>query len=299
MKQTRQIKQTKPTKQTKQTKQMKQTKQKLDAEAEREMGMRFGVCANIEQASLAHAAGYDFIECTVVSLRPEESDSSTRDIIARFHDSPIPTEAFNVLLPGDLKVVGDEVDDERVRRYVAKALERVKDVGGETVVFGSGKARRVPEGFSRERAEEQIVRFLECLADAADPLRLTIAIEPLNTTECNIINSVPEASRFASLVNRPSIGVLADFYHMQQESEPPEHVVLHRQQLRHVHVADDDRFVPGTGRYPYDAFSDCMRRAGYDGRLSIECKWNDIETEAASGLAYLKTIFKDWGSVAK
>ncbi len=50
------------------------------------------------------------------------------------------------------------------------------------------------------------------IADYADPLGITIVIEPLNTTESNIINSVPEAIDFANKVNRKSIHALADFF---------------------------------------------------------------------------------------
>ncbi|MBD2863540.1 sugar phosphate isomerase/epimerase family protein [Paenibacillus oceani] len=250
-------------------------------------GITFGVCTKIENAQLVHAAGFDFIECTIISLRPEESDYAVRDTLARFRESPVRPQAFNVLLPGDLNIVGDDVDGDRLRRYLSNALERVKEVGGETVVFGSGKARMVPQRFAREKAEEQLAAFLDLIADFADPLEITIAIEPLNTTECNIINSVPEAARLAGQVNRKSIGVLADFYHMYKENEPLEHIVEHKELLRHVHVSDD-RYAPGMGSYPYDSLADCIRRAGYNGRISIECLWNDFGAEAAAGLSFLK-----------
>lgn len=250
--------------------------------------MKFGVCARIEEANVLRAAGCDFMECTVVSLRPEESDEAVSELLQQFSDSPLPVEVFNVMLPGDLKVVGEEVDEERIRRYIDKAMERVKRVGGQTVVFGSGRSRRLPDGFARERGEEQLVRYLNLVADAADPLGLTIAIEPLNTGECNMITSVPEAARYAAWVNRPSIKVLADFYHMAVENEPLEHIVEQRGLLRHVHVADDGRLAPGTGQYPYDAFADCIQRAGYDDRISIECKWSDFASEVAPSIAFLR-----------
>lgn len=253
--------------------------------------MKFGVCAGIEKAPVVYAAGYDFIECTVVSLQPEESDEAVRDRLARFLESPLRVSAFNVMLPRELKVVGEQVEADRVRRYLAKALERVKRVGGETIVFGSGGARMVPEGFSRARAEEQIVQYLDWAADVAEPLGITIAIEPLNTTECNIITSVPEAAFYARQVNRRSIRVLADFYHMQKEQEPLENMVEHKDLLRHVHVSDSRR-APGMGDYPYDRFVDCIRRAGYDGPISIECQWENLEREAIAAKEFLTRVFQ-------
>ncbi|MDF2721209.1 MAG: sugar phosphate isomerase/epimerase [Paenibacillus sp.] len=254
--------------------------------------MKFGVCAKIENAGAVSAAGFDFIECTVVSLKPEESDEAVRDTLALYRESAVPAEAFNVFLPGDLKVVGEQVDYDRIRRYVSKALERVKTVGGETIVFGSGKARMVPEGFSRQAAEEQIVRFLDLVADAADPLDITIVIEPLNLKECNILTSVPEAAQYAKQVNRKSIRVLADTYHMAKDGEPFENMVTHKDMLRHVHVANDSRIGFGSDDFQTAKFVDCIRRAGYDGRLSIECSWKDFSADAGSGLAFFNQMFQ-------
>lgn len=252
--------------------------------------MKFGVCASIEQAGIVKKAGFDFIECTVVSLRPEDGDDAVRDLLKAYADSPVPVESFNILLPRDLKIAGGQVDEDRVKRYVEKALERVKAVGGETIVFGSGGSRSLPDGFSRARGEEQIVRFLDTLADVAEPAGVTIVIEPLNTAESNIINSVPEAVEFARKVNRKSIRVLADFYHMVKENEPLENIVRYREWIRHIHVSDS-RYAPGLGDYPYETFADCVRRGQYDGRISVECLWNDFERETALSAKYLRRIF--------
>lgn len=252
--------------------------------------MKFGICTRIEHASVVHAAGFDFMECTVVSLQPEQSDTAVRDIMSRFLDSPLPVEAFNVLLPRDLLIVGESVDYSRIRRYLSKALERVKAVGGETIVFGSGRSRMLPEGFPRAKGEEQLVRFLDMIADEADPLHLTVVVEPLNTSESNIINSVPEAVHWAKQVNRKSIRVLADFYHMHKENEPLEHIAQYGDYIRHIHVSDS-RYAPGMGNYPYETLVRCIRQANYDGRISIECLWNRFEKEAAAAKTYLDRAF--------
>ncbi|MFC5653310.1 sugar phosphate isomerase/epimerase family protein [Paenibacillus solisilvae] len=253
--------------------------------------MKFGVCASIDQAGIVKKAGFDFIECTVVSLRPEEGDDAVRVLLDKYHESPIPVEAFNILLPRDLKIVGENVDDDRVKRYLEKALERVKAVGGEMIVFGSGGSRTLPDGFSRVKGEEQILHFLNIIADFADPLGITIVIEPLNTTESNIINSVPEAVHFARMVNRKSIRVLADFYHMYKENEPLEKIVLYQEWIKHIHVSDS-RYAPGMGDYPYETFVDCVNRGHYDARISIECLWSNFEQETAQSRMYLHRLFE-------
>jgi len=65
--------------------------------------MKFGVCASIEHAFIAYSAGYDYIECTVESLKPEKSDLEVKGILNRFAESPIPVEAFNIFIPNMIK----------------------------------------------------------------------------------------------------------------------------------------------------------------------------------------------------
>jgi sugar phosphate isomerase/epimerase len=254
--------------------------------------MKLGVCADIMQADIAFEAGFDYMECTVISLKPEESDYAFRDTLNRFLQSPLPVEVFNILLPGDLKIVGEAVNYNRVKRYLEKALDRVKRIGGETIVFGSGGARRLPDGFSREKGEEQLLQFLNLLADYADPLDITIVIEPLYKKASNTMNVISEAVEMARKVNRESIRVLADFFHMVEENDHLENIVKYKDFIRHIHTSDNYT-PPGNGEYPYPSFVDCIKRANYDGRISIECIWNNFEKEAAESKKFVQQAFDE------
>ncbi|RME63297.1 MAG: sugar phosphate isomerase/epimerase, partial [Caldilineae bacterium] len=198
--------------------------------------MQFGVCTGIENAGAAANAGFDFVECTVRSLRPEEDEFGP--IQAQYAAAPLPTPVFNVFVPGTIKLTGPQVEWPTVQDYVERSLARVAAVGGRQVVFGSGGARRVPEGFPRAEAEEQLVRFLRLTGDAAAAHGITIVIEPLNRRESNIINSVPEGVELAKRADHPNIQVLADLYHMMMDGEPLENVVTCGAWLKHIHVAD-------------------------------------------------------------
>lgn len=250
--------------------------------------MKFGVCAPLEAAAFLRDAGYDYIELTVVSLMPEKSDEECRELLQQVSGSPLPAEAFNVFLPGDLKITGPEVDSERLERYLQSSLKRVADLGGRVVVFGSGGARRVPDGFPRERAWEQLRGFLCKAADCAEEFGVVLAIEPLNSKECNIVNSVSEAVQLSEEVNRQSVKVLADMFHMVEDGEPLENVAIAGRRLAHVHVADTGRLYPGSGCNDFRTFFRVLKSIGYDARISIECRWGDFNAEAPKALEFLK-----------
>ena len=135
------------------------------------------------------------------SLVPESDDFTP--ILAAYASATLPVRAFNVFLPGDLKITGPAVDWPAVQTYVDEALRRVHLIGAKTVVFGSGGARNVPEGFSFEEANEQLVRFLYIVASVAEVLGITVVIEPLNRLESNVINSVPAGVELAEAVDSP------------------------------------------------------------------------------------------------
>jgi sugar phosphate isomerase/epimerase len=251
-----------------------------------------GCCCSIEDASIAKEAGFDYLECRVVTLLAEEDEQGQMAALDRYRNAALPVRAFNVFLPGDLKIVGPSVDRGRVQRYIRRALDRVRDVGGERVVFGSGGARSIPNDFDRAEAVRQLVWFLHQVADVAEETGLVIVIEPLNRRESNIINSVAEAVDLARQVHRAPIRVLADFYHMEEEQEPLEHLFRYKDWLAHVHVADTGRGAPGTGQYPYPAFMTRLSQASYQGWLSIECHWDDFAQQAGPAVQFLRRVWQ-------
>jgi len=253
--------------------------------------MKFGCCASIDKAEAVYRAGFDYLEAGVTSLIPDEDDAAFVPVLEKYQSSPIPVDAFNLFLPGDLKIVGPEIDQARMEQYVKRALARIQAVGATIAVIGSGRSRTVPEGFPRDQAIEQIVHFLGLVADAADPTDVTIAIEPLNRKESNIINSVAEGVAIAQQVNSPSIQVLADFYHMDEDNEPLDTITANQEWLAHIHVADSDRLAPGTGSYPYAEFVDQLRQANYEGMVSVECRWNNFDKEAPPAVEFLHRVF--------
>lgn len=252
--------------------------------------MKFGVCASIDKADLIHDAGFDFIECTVGSLKPEAPETEVVQTMNQFAESPIPVAAFNVLLPQDLKVVGPTVDQERARRYLRTAFQRIETVGGRTVVFGSGRSRVVPEGFDPAEADKQLAWFLQTLAEVAEPRNITVVIEPLNKEESNAINTVQEAHDWAKRIGHPSIRALADWYHMRKDGESADALITYRDQLAHLHIAGLERYAPAIGD-DCDTFAASARAAGYDGTISVECRWKDIAMEINDVSLYLRKLF--------
>jgi sugar phosphate isomerase/epimerase len=251
--------------------------------------MWFGVCAGVGDAVRLADLGYDYIELgTSGELAPHEGDDVWRDKRRALESLPLPPETFNLFVRGGLKVVGPEADAEGLRRYVERASERASQVGGRVIVFGSGGSRRVPDGFPRGRAEQQILDFLSYCADASDRTGVVVTVEPLNRAECNIVNTVAEGAHLVRRIGRPGVRNLADTYHMEKDGEPLDAILTDADVLAHVHTADTERRAPGTGAYDHVALFRTLRAVGYDARVSVECVWEDLAREAGGVLDHLR-----------
>jgi len=254
----------------------------------------FGVCVGPEQAGTAARAGFDFIECTVSgSLNPLAGPERFVQTQHLAQEAGMPVAAFNCFVPAQLKMTGPEADMSALEDYVTTAFDRAAGIGAAIVVFGSGGARHIPEGFPREEAWGQLVRFLDMAGPEAERNDVTIAIEPLAAAECNIINSVAEAVRLADEVNHPAVRVLADIFHMTSDEEPYSALGETRDLLVHVHVADPvTRVAPRGGSTHVLAFFKALQALGYSGRVSVECAWDDFESQAARALTDLKELWR-------
>lgn len=235
-------------------------------------------------------AGYDYIELAVGTVKPESPAAEFEPVIEQIKGYDIVPEAWNCLLPGDLKVTGPEVDLYRAERYLRTAFERIEELGGEVVVFGSGGARKVPDNFPSDRAREQMVEFVTLAGQIAGKHGIEIAIEPLNKKETNIINSVAQGMEFVRAADHPFVRVLADLYHIEEESEPLSDVVDAGDYLVHTHTADTGRYYPGSGSYPHREFFEALRSIGYNDRMSVECRFNDFDAECRKALEFLRGI---------
>lgn len=252
--------------------------------------MRFGCCVGLDQIEIVQDAGYDYIELPVGVVKPESPDSDFEAVRDQVLSYDIVSEAWNCLLPADLKVTGSEVDRYRIERYLRTAFERIEKLKGEIVVFGSGGARTVPDGFSKEEARDQIIEFVTLAGQIAGTHGLTIAVEPLNIKETNIINSVAEGYQLVQTADHPFVKLLADLYHIEEENEPMDHIIEAGNELVHTHTADTGRYYPGSGSYQNREFMEALRSVGYNDRMSVECRWNDFKSECKKALEYLRSL---------
>lgn len=255
--------------------------------------VQVGWCTGLKGMDAAKAAGFDYLELGTSEIAAL-SDADFESALTRVKALGLPVPVTNLFLPATLKVTGPEINREEQMRYVRTAFARLARLGTGIVVFGSGGARRVPDGFSHDEALKQLVDFGRRIAPEARTHSITIAIEPLRKQETNIINSAAEGLALVNAIDHPNFQLMIDFYHLASEREDPAIVLEARDHIRHLHMANPQGrvFPVAWEEFDYAPFFANLRKIGYHERISVEASTPDFPIHAPKAIALLRQAFE-------
>ena len=252
--------------------------------------MKIGVCVSADQAARAKAAGCDYIELNFTTVA-RLSEAEFAQTVAALEAAGLRAEAMNCFIPGDFKLYGLK-DGAQLKQYIQKGMARARALGTEIVVFGSGRARRLPKGVEKPEGLQKLVPWFTLAGELAAEAGLTVVIEPLQYREDNAVNTLLEGLALMRQVDVPGLRLLADMYHMGCNSEDYADILQVGADLRHCHIANPAGRkypLPGDG-YGYGPFFSALRGINYAGRLSIEASPVNGPEDLPVCVAYLKQL---------
>jgi sugar phosphate isomerase/epimerase len=242
---------------------------------------RIGVCTSVANAPLLKQAGCSFVEIGINSfLIPDKDDADFAANLKSASESVLPVLAGNVFFPGNIKLVGPDLDKEAILRNSEVAMKRAKQMGVRIFVLGSGRARQIPDDFDREKAIAQFVDLCQHIALLGEKYDVVVVVEPLRKQETNFIHTVRQGTEIARIVNHPNLRVLADFYHMACEDEDAQAIVEAGDLLYHCHIAEKaERTAPGVKGDDFTPYFKALKEINYKGHISLECNWKNFAEE--------------------
>ena len=250
-----------------------------------------GVCTTYDKADLLKKLGYSFVEESVGRfLIPDTGgDAQYEKNQLALKTENFPVRSYIYFFPGKLKSVGPDLHHEAILQRADLALKRAKECGSKNIVFGSGGSRAIPEGFDRATAKAQHIELCKKMAPLAEKHGVTLAVEPLNRSETNFINSLAEGVEIIKAVNNPWFRLQCDIYHMLKDDEKPEEIVKHGEYIVHCHIAEkQSRTAPGVKGDDFRPYFRALKQINYQGGLSLECNWTDFDAEITRGIAVVK-----------
>lgn len=258
---------------------------------------QFGVVASAAEFADAVKYGFDYHEPSVCEVANMSDEAFTRfrdEVLA----SPIRCKSLNFFTspPAYLSklpiqyVVGEHVSMDGLKEYVTRSMDRCKQLGAECVVWGSSDSRRVPEGFSRDRAWNQIRDFLRMSDPIARSNGIVIGIEPIRAQSGNILTTGAETMKMVHYVDRPNIKMIIDYYQMTSMHESPDIILTAGKDIVHFHFArmDPHGWPTLQDNDPgYAPFFANIKKIGYSGGISIEAP-GSYAKDAAPSLAFFR-----------
>ena len=131
---------------------------------------------------------------------------------------------------------------------------------------GDGKTGDHSEQLQNFRAAME-----ECVSYALSQ-NVRLQIEPLNTRESSLLNTVGEVLAFIDSMGNPdNLGILYDTYHAGFEKlDPLQLIHAAGKKLFNIHYADTDRQLPGFGNIDFITTHRAILATGYQGAFALE-----------------------------
>jgi D-psicose/D-tagatose/L-ribulose 3-epimerase len=268
---------------------------------------RYSICNEIFEGTPFHQAcrtartiGYDGIEIAPFTLA--DSPASLRLAKRKQYRGIMSSEGlcfaglhWLMVAPKGLHVT---TPDPGVRarswQHIRDLIDLCADLGDNGVmVFGSPKQRSTTGGSSVEEATKRLQDGLAGVSGHAMERGVTILLEALPLSQCDVVRTLEEATRIVREIGSPSVRTMFDTHNTEDETEPhPELIDRSFEYIRHVHVNEMDGRHPGTGAYDFREVLDVLRRRNYSGWVSLEVFDFSAGAEniARESLSYLKSI---------
>jgi sugar phosphate isomerase/epimerase len=175
-----------------------------------------------------------------------------------------------------------------------EAIERIKSHIPAANQFGAiiiiGLIRGIVKpGVDHAQAMDWLVEALRECSEAARSNGIRLALEPINRYETTLINNAAQGLDLIERVGANNFGLLLDTFHMNIEEPVIEDSIRAcGRNIFHFHVADSNRWYPGTGHVDFKSILGTLYATGYQGWVSGEfLPKPDAENAAQKSIEYL------------
>jgi len=189
------------------------------------------------------------------------------------------------------------------QNYVKKCVTLCHDLGGKTFniclfsnkpLISDGNHKFLPVDKKRKLVAS-IVNPLRELAKYASDYDINLVIEPLNRYSTPICTNSEDAKYIVNQVNHENLGMMLDTFHMNiEEDSIHETIVTTNTLLKHFHVSDNNRKMPGFAHIDFNEVVQALKKIKYSKFITFEPTFQntDYVIELKAGLDYFTSLSK-------
>jgi sugar phosphate isomerase/epimerase len=246
------------------------------------------------------APGWEMSEIPVaLFVKPFESEANWEAQCAKIKSWNLPPikGASHFIQFAGLTPMGPAADWEQLEFWAKRAFRRLGALGVEYAGLYGGFFK-IPEGVSRTQATDQAIRWVNMLADYAEPNNVKLMIEPTADPHTLLPMYLQGLEFVKKEIGRPSVRVMADLNYFIDGNQPLENIAVDPEYCLHVHIAGINA-QPGVGDRVeiHTQLFRVLRDIGYTGGVSAACPWVatsdgelDFRAETAKTLQYLQDL---------
>jgi len=220
--------------------------------------------------------GFDFVELLVPEPEDQLNLNEVRQALA---DS-----GLDVVLAARVNLQRSIASEQAAARqggidYLRYCIDCAEQLGasivggplyGEPLVF-AGRAPAPANDDQIARRLEYTVDALRQLAPQAGNSGVTLAVEPLNRFETDIVCSVAQGNDVVDAVDHAAVGLMLDTFHMNmEESSLPGAIRAAGSRIVHFQANENHRGFPGTGHIDWMEVMRALNDVQYRGPVSLE-----------------------------
>ncbi|HKQ22098.1 MAG TPA: sugar phosphate isomerase/epimerase family protein [Nitrososphaeraceae archaeon] len=197
--------------------------------------------------------------------------------------------------------------DNRLRlaaqNYVKKCVTLCHYLGGKTFniclfsdkpLISDGNHKFLPVEMKR-KLMSSLVKPLRELVEYASDYGIDLVIEPLNRYSTPICTTSEDAKYIVNQLNHENMGIMLDTFHMNiEEDSIYETIVDTGSLLRHIHVSDNNRKMPGFAHIDFDEIVRALKKIKYSNFIAFEPTVQNInyEKDLKTGLNHFRNLSK-------
>ena len=253
---------------------------------------------DVDQFDVAKEMGYDLIEVCI----EDPAVVSAEALKEASERTGLPVSICGAFGP-DRDVSHEDPQKRRQGIDYLKLCVDIAQAVGSPHVAGpmysaTGKARLLPHE-ERQQQRQWAADSLREVADYASERGVTLAIEPLNRFETDLVNTVEQGLELCELIGRDNVGLMLDTFHMNiEEKNIGAAITSAGDKVFHFQVSENDRGTPGSGHVPWSETFDALKTIDYQGSIVVESFLPTVE-EIAKAVSLWRPVAPSVDALAR
>ncbi len=156
-------------------------------------------------------------------------------------------------------------------QYTKATIDMAEQIGAGVVIVAPTANMRIVRELPEDEEWKCAVEGLRECGEYALLKGVTLVVEPWNRFETYLINRLEQAIALAKAIDLPNVKIMGDLFHMNiEEASIPQAIRNGRGWLVHMHVADNQRDLPGKGHLNWPEILQALRDIDFDGYFVLE-----------------------------